>query len=438
NKTKMPEAKSLQMYETEQKYIAAGLQSIASKTKMALSHGQGSTITDVDGNTYIDFVAGVCVASVGHAHPKYVKAISDQVGKISVGSQTTENRLRFLERLVPLLPGELSRIQFYSSGAEAVEAAVRLAKSYTKKFELVSFTGGFHGKTNLTMALSSGDLRYGLGPFVPGIHVMPYGDCYRCPIKMDYPQCDIACIDVARKQLKRESAGAIAAIILEPIQGTAGNVVPPAEFIRGVWEIAREFDALVIADEMITGFGRTGRMFGCDNWGVVPDIMVMGKGIASGFPLSAIATTDEINKAEPFAKPSGSSSSYGGNPLASAAARAALDIILDEGLVENSARMGEHMLGRLKDMSSRYSFLGDIRGRGLMIGVDLVADRDTRELLSRDLTERLFQEALRRGLLAFVYSPRIRLNPPLVIDKKTLDAGLDMLDESFEVINKIA
>ncbi len=429
----MPGPKSLELFEAEQDHIAAGLQSIGLRSQMVLDHGSGATLTDVDGNTYIDFVAGVCVASLGHAHPDYVAALSEQVARISVGSQTTENRLRFLETLTPLLPGDLSKVQLYSSGAEAVEAAVRLAKSHTKKYELVTFSGGFHGKTNLTMAMCSGDLRYGLGPFVPGVHILPYGDCDRCPVKMQYPDCGIACLDIGREQLKRQSGGAVAAFVLEPMQGTSGNVIPPAEFIRGVWEMAKEFDALVVADEMITGFGRTGRLFGVDHWDLVPDILVLGKGIASGYPLSAVALNDELNRAEPFAKPSGSSSSYGGNPLASAAARVTLDVILRDGLVENSRRMGEIMVGRLQEMSGRYPFLTNVRGRGLMVGADLI-DPKSGELLGKDHTEKLFQAALKRGLLAFVYAPRIRLNPALLIDETLLNQGLDILDESFAVV----
>lgn len=425
--------KSQELFAAEQRYIAAGLQSIGLRSQMVLDHGSGATITDVDGKTYIDFVAGVCVASLGHAHPAYVEAISAQVAKISVGSQTTENRLRFLEQLTPLLPGDISRVQLYSSGAEAVEAAVRLAKSHTKKYELVAFSGGFHGKTNLTMAMCSGDLRHQLGPFVPGIHILPYGDCNRCPVKRKYPDCAIACLDIGREQLQRQSAGAIAAFVLEPMQGTAGNIIPPAEFIRGVWEMAREHDALVIADEMITGFGRTGRMFGVENWGLVPDILVMGKGIASGFPLSAVAMNEELNRAEPFAKPSGSSSSYGGNPLASAAARVTLDIIVRDKLVERSHHLGELMVARLEKMAERHPLLTHIRGRGLLVGADLVDPR-TGALLGQEQTERLFQEALQRGLLAFVYSPRIRLNPALVIDEELLNRGLDILDEALAAV----
>jgi 4-aminobutyrate aminotransferase-like enzyme len=429
-----PGPKSRQAFREEQLVIAPGQQRIALLSELALASGEGATVTDLDGNTYIDFFAGVAVASLGHAHPRYVAAVEAQLRRISVGSFTTENRLRLLRLIARLAPGALGRTQLYSGGAEAVEAAFRLAMSATGGHEIVGFWGGFHGKTAGVMGLIGDESKHGWGPLPGGRFSVPYADCYRCPLKLTYPSCGLACVDFARESIKHTTSGAVAAIIVEPMQGTAGNVVPPPDFLPAVQSIAREIGALLIADEMITGFGRTGRWFGCNHTGVVPDVMTVGKGMGSGFPISGLISTDAIVAATPFARPSASSSSYGGNPLAATAALATIETILEDGLVEHAARLGARMLDRLRAMQERYAFIGDVRGAGLMIGLDLVRDRATREPLGRETTERIFAEALRRGLLLMGYFPRVRINPPLTITAEQADAGLDILDEAFATV----
>ncbi|MGH7820288.1 MAG: aspartate aminotransferase family protein, partial [Candidatus Binatia bacterium] len=259
----------------------------------------------------------------------------------------------------------------------------------------------------------------------------PYADCYRCPLGLEYPSCGIACAEFARQTIRNTTSGAVAAILVEPMQGTAGNVVPPPEFLPAIRDIAHEVGALLIADEMITGFARTGRMFGVDHTGVVPDVMTTGKGMASGFPVSAVVSTDEIVAAEPYSKPSASSSSYGGNPLASTAALATLETILDENLVERSAALGEELKRRVRALQEKYEFVGDVRGAGLLVGVDLVKDRKTKEPLDRKVTERIFLGCLRRGLIVMGYMPRMRLNPPLTITREEIEEGVGILDEAF-------
>ena len=303
----------------------------------------------------------------------------------------------------------------FSGGAEAVEAALRLAKAATGRHEIIGFWGGFHGKTSGVLPLLGSDFKQGLGPFLPGHHLTPYADCYRCPLRLRYPDCGIACADYIRDVIRHQTSGDIAAIIVEPMQGTAGNVVPPEGFLRAVQAIAREHGALLIADEMITGFGRTGLMWGAEHDGVVPDIMTVGKGIGGGFPLSAVISTDAITTAKPWSNPSHSSSSYGGNPLAAAAGLAALQIILEEDLVANADRVGRAMLARLGQMQEKYACVGEVRGKGLLLGVELVRDRKTREPVPRAVTQALYQECLRRGLVAMTYATPIRINPPLVI-----------------------
>jgi 4-aminobutyrate aminotransferase-like enzyme len=234
--------------------------------------------------------------------------------------------------------------------------------------------------------------------------------------------------------MKNDTQGEVAAIILEPMQGTAGNVIPPDDFVQAVREIADEFGALLIADEILTGFGRTGTMWACQQFDLEPDIMTIGKGIGGGFPLSAVASSFERMSAPPFGEPSGSSSRYGGNPLAAAAGLGALELIIHERLVENSARVGAVMLAALKELQEKYRFIGDVRGRGLMIGVELVADRKTKAHLDKTITRALFHEALERGLITMSYSHIIRINPPLVISEDEAMRGVDILDQSFAAI----
>ena len=446
----IPGPRSREIFEHEQQYMAPGLQSIALYARLAMESGRGCTLTDVDGNEYLDFIAGVAVGSVGHSHPHYVKRIKEQVEKITFGSFTTPARAKFLEIVSGLLPGDISRVQLFSGGAEAVEAAFRLAKSATKKWEFVGFWGGYHGKTAGVVGLLGGSFRYHQGPFPPGMHLSPYANCYRCPFNLTYGTCGIACAEHLRNVIKNDtqgevagiimepmqgtSQGEVAGIIMEPMQGTAGNVIPPDDFVHAVWQIAKETGAMMIADEILTGFGRTGTMWAVDQYGVVPDIMTIGKGIGGGFPLSGVASTDKIASSKPWADPSGSSSSYGGNPLAAAAGLGAVEAILADDLVANSARVGKVLQDALRKLMDKYRFIGDVRGRGLMIGVELVADRKTKEPLDKKITQALFQEALKRGLVTMSYSHVIRINPPLVITEDEALRGADILDQSFAAI----
>jgi len=237
-----------------------------------------------------------------------------------------------------------------------------------------------------------------------------------------------------RDVIRYQTAGEVGAIIVEPMQGTAGNVVPPDGFLRAVQGIAREHDALLIADEMITGFGRTGAMWGAEHDGVVPDIVTVGKGMGGGFPLAGVISSDKTTAAKPWSNPSASSSSYGGNPLAAAAGLASLEIILKQDLVKNAERVGKVMLGRLEELKEKYRCVGDVRGKGLMLGIELVSDRVTKEPLAKTVTQALYQECLRRGLVAMTYAPSVRINPPLTIREDAALAGLAILDEALAVI----
>jgi 4-aminobutyrate aminotransferase-like enzyme len=426
-----PGPRSRAAYSEEQRYIAPGLQRIAQLSELTLAAGRGCTVIDVDGNEYLDFFGGVAVASLGHSHPRFVEALKRQLDRIVVGSFTSQARVELLALLAELAPGALRRTQLYSGGAEAVEAAIRLAKSYTKKHEVVGFWGGFHGKTGGVMGLIGDSWKQNWGPLPGGTHLVPYADCYRCPFNLQYPSCGMACLDFARQQIKTTTAGAIAAILIEPMQGTAGNVIPPPEFLPGIQDIAKENDAVLIAHEMITGFGRTGKMFGCNHTNTEPDVMTVGKGFGNGFPVSGLISTDEITESLPFAKPSSSSSSYGGNPLAATAALATTQTILDEHLVESSAAVGSILLRELRTLQEKYEFVGDVRGKGLLIGIDLVKDPRTKEPLAAEITEEIFRGALERGLLLMGYFARVRINPPLILSEREAKDGVAILDEVF-------
>ena len=298
--TAIPGPKSQELRKREDEHLAPGLQSFALMAGIAVKEARGSAVTDVDGNTLIDIIGGIGVNALGHSHPEYVRAVQAQVEKASVGSFTSEPRVKLFEKLAEHRPSPgLHRAQLYSSGAEAVESALRLAKSYTGKYEFVSFSGGFHGKTMGVLSLMGSEFKNGFGPMVPGSHIAPYADCYRCPLKLNYPSCGLACVEATRQQIKQNSSGKIAAFLIEPMQGTAGNVIPPKEFLPAVKEVAREFDALLIVDEMITGFGRTGKYWGSEHSGVEPDIITLGKQFGGGFPISAILSKDEIVHAKP-------------------------------------------------------------------------------------------------------------------------------------------
>jgi 4-aminobutyrate aminotransferase / (S)-3-amino-2-methylpropionate transaminase / 5-aminovalerate transaminase len=432
----VPGPKSKAIFDREAEVMAPGLQSIALYSQIVVDRASGCIIVDVDGNEYLDFVAGIAIGSVGHCHPHYIKRLSEQLGRFSFGSFATETRARFLRLVSELLPEGITHLQLFSGGAEAVEAAFRLAKSVTKKFEFVGFWGGYHGKTAGVIGLLGGSFRNHQGPFAPGMHLSPYANCYRCPWKLQYPSCGLACAEHLRNVMKNDTQGEVAAIILEPMQGTAGNVIPPDDFVDAVREIADEFGALLIADEILTGFGRTGTMWASQQFGLKPDIMTIGKGIGGGFPLSAVASSFDRMSAKPFGEPSGSSSSYGGNPLAAAAGLATVELIIGEKLVQNSAKVGALMLAGLRKLQDKHRFIGDVRGRGLMIGVELVANRTTKEPLDSTITRALFHEALERGLITMSYSHIIRINPPLVLNEDEAMCGIDILDQSFAAISR--
>jgi 4-aminobutyrate aminotransferase / (S)-3-amino-2-methylpropionate transaminase / 5-aminovalerate transaminase len=419
------------LFEAEQEFIAPGLQTIALLSELAIDHGNGATLTDVDGKTYLDFNAGVSVASLGHAHPGYIAALVRQLEQVSVGSFTSRPRAELVRLIAGLAPGNLSRTQFFSGGAEAVEAAIRLARSFTKRADIIGFRGAFHGKTAGVLPISEVDWKQEVGPLPLGQHLAPFPDITTFAGSPE--ECMQAALSELRRVIEEEASGRPAAIIIEPVQGTAGNLVPPDNFLAKVKTLAGEFGALLIADEMITGFGRTGRMFGCDHDNVVPDILTVGKGMAGGFPVSAVISTEEIMAAKPFSLPSASSSSYGGSPLAAAAVLITLKTILEQNLVQNSNVVGALLRESLQSIAEKNGTMANVRGRGLLVGFDLVDPR-TGNFLSKSECVLFFKSCLDAGLILMGYSPRVRVHPPLILRPPEAEVGVEIIERALERI----
>ncbi|MCO5141687.1 MAG: aspartate aminotransferase family protein [Oligoflexia bacterium] len=432
-KTSVPGPKSIKIFAQEHANLAPGLQGFALMAQVAMESAKGSWVTDVDGNEYVDFIGGIGVNGLGHSHPVYVKALQEQLEKISVGSFCTEPRAELVKKVAEHTPQGMDQLQLYSGGSEAVESAMRLAKCYTGKWEFVSFWGGFHGKTLGTMGLLGDGQKTNYGPFAPGCHSLPaFPDCYRCPLKLEPGQCGFACIELFEKSVKTQTSGAVAAVIVEPCQGTAGNIIPPKGWLKAVREVCDRIGALLICDEMITGFGRTGSFFVSKEWDAKPDMITVGKSFGGGFPVSGVITTKEIASAKPWANPSGSSSSYGGNPLAAVAALTGIEIIENENLCKNSEEMGAKILLELKKMKEKFPFIGEVRGKGLFLGIELVKDKETKEPLSENRMKEFYKEGIQKGLLAMSYKPTIRLQPALTIDAESVETGIGLLEEQFQ------
>ena len=422
-------ARTNALFDDEQQHIAPGLQTIALLSELAIDHGRGSTLVDLDGNRYLDLNAGVSVASIGHAHPRYVAALTGQLEAVTVGSFTSRARAELSQLIARLAPGDLNRTQFFSGGAEAVEAAIKLARSYTRRTDIIGFSGGFHGKTAGVLPISDVGWKHAVGPLPTGFHISPYAD----PTMFDGTpaECLEASIAALRRLITEQVGDRLAAVVIEPVQGTAGNIVPPDGFLARVQQVAHEHGALLVADEMICGFGRTGLTFGSSHDRVVPDIMTTGKGMGGGFPISAVISTDEIMAAEPFSLPSASSSSYGGNPLAAAAGLVTISTILDDDLAANARERGQQFVDGLTTLAATHRSIANVRGRGLLVGFDFVKRGTTREFLPKAACVAFFKDCLEHGVIAMSYTPRVRVHPPLIITRQEVDQALAVFDAAL-------
>ncbi|MFH0795787.1 MAG: aspartate aminotransferase family protein [Candidatus Omnitrophota bacterium] len=390
--------------------------------------GEGNTLTDVDGNTYLDFSSGIYCNSTGHCHPKVVGKINEYAGKImNCHDFTTPIKTLFLEKIASLLPGSLNGIQLFCGGSEAIEAAMRAVRSVKEgKYEMFSFWGDWHGKTSASISLSSlGNTMF--GPRSTGCHLSATPNCYRCPFKLSYPSCHLVCMEVLEKTIDNEGTGAQAAVIMEPIQGYSGSVVYQDEILPRIAEICKKRNMLLVADEILTGMGRTGKMFCVEHCNVIPDIIVFGKGAAGGFPLSGFAIKEEYNWA---LEKMSASTTYGGNPMACAAAYATLEVFEEENILDNVNKVGAFIMNKLKIMKEEHKIIGDVRGKGLLLAIELVKDKNTKEPFP-EAGRMVYKKAFSKGLAWIPAENILRLAPALIITESLAAKALEIINESI-------
>jgi 4-aminobutyrate aminotransferase-like enzyme len=434
--TEIPGPRSKALWNEEEKVIGPGLQTVVQWSQMSFQRGEGPFLFDVDGNAILDFMGGSGVNSIGHSHPRFVKAVTEKLSKITIGAFTSKARIEMLEMFKKILPPELDRVQLYTGGAEAVEAALRLAKSYTKKYEFLSFWNGYHGKSLGALGLTDG-AKKGFGPMAPGNLGAPYANCYHCAFKLEFPTCEFACVNHVREVIQHESAGSLAAIIVEPIQGRLGNVAPPPGYLKALKQVAHEMGALLIMDETMTCLGRTGKMFAFEYDGIVPDIVIMGKGLGAGYPVTAIASSSKIMAERPFSEPSASSSSFGGFPVACEAVKTTLQIVIEEKLSEKAAVLGKELFQMLQVMEKEIPLVGRVHGQGLMLGIELVEDKEKRKPLPKPLLKKVFQALLREGVLVMLGGNSFRLYPALNIDREIAIRGVQIIGRVLREQSKL-
>jgi 4-aminobutyrate aminotransferase / (S)-3-amino-2-methylpropionate transaminase / 5-aminovalerate transaminase len=428
--TEVPGPRSRKIVERKERVIANPM---SLYFPIVAAEGRGSTLTDVDGNTYIDFTGGVGCLNVGHAHPKVVEAVQEQAARFLHTDFTMipyEVCVALAERLIAVAPfSGPAKAAFFNAGTEAVENAVKFARAYTGRPAVIGFEGGFHGRTLLSLTLTSKTHPYkaGLGPFAPEIYRVPFPNAYRGVSSAD------ALAALERAFVTQVAVETVAAIVLEPVQGEGGFIVAPEEFVVGVREICDRHGIVLIADEVQTGFGRTGRMFAMEHFGVEPDLMTVAKSIAAGLPLSGVIGKSEIMDAPGDSAVGGT---FVGNPVAQAAALAVLDVFEEEGLVERAERIGETIRGRMLGWQERHPQIGEVRGLGAMLAVEYVRDPDTKEP-APELATGVAEQAAQRGLLllkAGTYSNCNRVLCPLVITDTELDEALGAWEEALDAV----
>ncbi len=437
-KTELPGPKSKELLKERNEYVPYGVYNLA---PIFAKSAKGAVIEDVDGNKYLDFAGGIGVLNVGHNAPEVVDAIKRQAEELihtcfHVSPYQTYTELA--KRLSQLAPGSSAKkTMFANSGAEAVENAVKIARKHTGKSAIISFDYAFHGRTLMTMSLTSKvkPYKFGFGPFAPETYKAPYAYCYRCPFGLEYSNCNMKCVDNFADIFKRDiPAEDVAAIIVEPVQGEGGFIAPPKEFLQGVKQVCEENDILFIVDEVQTGFARTGSFFAIEDYGIEPDIIATAKSIGGGMPLSAVIGKKEIMDAPQTGEIGGT---YGGNPVSCAAGLAVLDIIERDNLVERANELGEIMRRRLEEMKDNYSIIGDVRGKGFMLAVELVKDRETKEPAVEEKSK-IVEECYKNGLIvvgAGLHGNVLRFLTPIVITKEELEEGLGILEDAIAKFN---
>jgi len=405
-----------------------------------IAKARGATLFDVEGREYIDFGGGIAVMNVGHSHPKVVAAIQRQAERFTHTCFMVtpyEAPVALARRLCEAVPGDFPKAaMFANSGAEAVENAVKIARYQTQKQAIIAFENGFHGRTLLTMTLTSKvkPYKFGFGPYAPEVYRMPFAYCYRCPYKLSYPSCGVACAEALNDFfISHVAPEATAAIIVEPVQGEGGFIAPPKEYFQRLKAICEANQVLFIADEIQSGMGRTGTMFAMEQFGVFADLTTVAKSLAAGMPLSAVVGRKEIMDA---VHPSGIGGTYGGNPVACEAALAVMDVFDEENLLERAKSLGDRLQARLKAFEEEFELIGDVRGLGPMIAMELVTDRE-KKTPAGEAAKGLVKYCFEHGLVLLAcgaYGNVIRLIMPLVISDAQLDQGLDIIHDGLAMI----
>ena len=401
---------------------------------LVIARGAGAMVEDVDGNRYLDFMAGIAVSSTGYGHPQVVKAVQDAAARflhICGSDFYFEGMAAICERLARLAPGPAKKRVFLSnSGAEAVDGAIKLVRHATRRTAIVAFKGAFHGRTIGALSLTSSKARQhsGFGPLLPDVHHVPFGYCYRCDYQKTFPSCELACVSAIERDLlsRHLDPRDVAAIFVEPVQGEGGYIVPPSGWLTAVRALCDRHGILLVFDEIQSGIGRTGKMFACEHEGVVPEVLLVAKGLASGMPLGAIIATESVSTWEHGSH----GSTFGGNPVCCAAALATLDLV-EGGLMANATARGAELTTGLRALAEKYPAIGDVRGQGLMLGIEFVKNRTTREP-DPELVHAVERIAFEKGLLVLSCgASTLRIAPPLVIDEDDVTIGLKVLEDAI-------
>ncbi len=430
---------SSELLERRQNAVPRGVFNV---TPIFAASASGATIIDVEGDAYIDFAGGIGVNNVGHRHPKVAAAIVEQAGRLLHSCFHVvqyEGYVALAERLNQLAPGDHpKKTGLFNSGAEAVENAVKVARRATGRPAIIASRSGFHGRTLLAATLTSKVMPYkaGFGPFAPEVHHLPFAYCYRCPVGREYPGCGLECAELLKKRfvdmVDPESA---AALVMEPVAGEGGFLVPPKEYFPRIKEICDEFGVLFIADEVQTGVGRTGSMFAIEQWDVIPDIITSAKSLGGGMPISACTGRSEIMDAPQVG---GLGGTYGGNPVSCAAALASLDVVEEEGLLRRAVDLGAKVRTVFEDWAGKFDCIGDVRGLGAMLALELVHDRKTKAP-APDLAKAMVAECAENGLILLSCGNAgnvLRTLMPLVIDDEELERGLNIMEAAFAAVAK--
>jgi 4-aminobutyrate aminotransferase len=433
-KTALPGPKSKTKIKFDERHVSP---SYTRMHPVVLSHAAGAWIWDVDGNQFLDFHSGIGVCSTGNTHPKVVEAIITQTKRavhISTADFYHELVGKLAQRLSDVTPGPgPKRVFFTNSGAESVEAALKLARYKKRRPRMIAFTGAFHGRTMgaLSLTCSKATQREGFGPLLPEVTHVPYAYCYRCPFHLKHPSCGLACVKFIEEEIFSRVAPSseVAAIVVEAVQGEGGYIVPPKDYFPALAALAKKHDVFLIVDEIQSGMGRTGKMLAIEHFGVSPDIVTVAKALASGIPLGACIASKKIMDWPPGAH----STTFGGSPVGCAAALATIDL-LQQGLIDNAAKQGKFLISELRKMQKRHPSIGDVRGLGLMIGVEFVFDRVTKKPAPK-VAKRVMDVAFENGLMILTCGPNgVRLIPPLVVNRHDCTLALEILEAAIKKV----